>query len=466
MTIEDLIRQARERLSAALTERQAHADRVTELRARIDTDTPPTETEIRAAVDARAAADARIDEIRSRVDELVADQAREAEVAKLQREFHPTGPGRPVDKRHDDGVIQREERAYHEGNDPRGEQFLRDAWASQRRGARIERMDRHLSEVRVDQGQYLERANGTANWSGLAVPQYLTDLFAPVARTGRPLADVCRRHDLPPVGMTVNIGRGTTGTSTAVQASQGDPVSETNYDDTILTVNVQTIAGQQTSSIQAIRRASGSLDITMEDLVRSWHSTLDSTLINQATTGLTNVAAAVTYTDSSPTVAELWPKLLGAEANIEAGLMDMGSGELVAVMHSRRWKWMQSQVGTSYPLVASPGIPVGAAGVDLGGKYGSGVRGTLPSGAAVIVDNNVATNLGGGTEDEIYFVDPTECHLWEDPNQPLFIECYENAAAGNLQALFVCYGFAAYTFGRYTAATSKISGTGLAAPTF
>ena len=62
---------------------------------------------------------------------------------------------------------------------------------------------------------------------------------------------------LPSQGMTVNISRITTATSVALQASENTAVSNTDIDDTILTENVQTAAGQQTLSRQALDRGTG-----------------------------------------------------------------------------------------------------------------------------------------------------------------------------------------------------------------
>jgi hypothetical protein len=98
--------------------------------------------------------------------------------------------------------------------------------------------------------------------------------------------------------------------------------------------------------------------------------------------------------------------------------------------------------------------------------YGSGPRGVLPCGLEVIVDNNIATNLGAGTnEDEIYVVPASECHLWEDPNAPLFIRA-EQPAAASLGVLLVAYSYFAYTFGRYANGMQKVGGTGLITPSF
>jgi hypothetical protein len=146
-------------------------------------------------------------------------------------------------------------------------------------------------------------------------------------------------------------------------------------------------------------------------------------------------------------------------------MLDLGVETQYVVMHSRRWNWLQSQVGTSWPFIAQPGIPTQAGGVNNGNGYGAGVRGILPNGTKVIVDNNIGTALGAGTEDEIYYVNSAELHLWEDPSAPLFIRA-EQPAAASLGVLFVIYGYAAYSFRRYTNGHQKIAGTGLIAPTF
>jgi hypothetical protein len=73
--------------------------------------------------------------------------------------------------------------------------------------------------------------------------------------------------------------------------------------------------------------------------------------------------------------------------------------------------------------------------------------------------------LGAGTEDEIYVVPEDECHLWEDPQAPVFIRA-EQPAAASLGVLLVLYGYFAYSFRRYANSHQKISGTGLIAPTF
>lgn len=458
MTLSQLIAQIRGQMKAKLDERNAKATELAELRS-AETPDEAKIAEVRAAKDDL---DKEIDALQARVAELEAEQAADDAADRLAREVHP-GAARPSY----DEVTRtgQEPRTFTRENDPKGAQFERDVAASFLGDfdAR-ERLSRHMAEERVERGDQLVRAAGTGAFAGLTVPQYLTDLYAPAAAARRPFADAIRHHDLPSQGMTVNLSRITTATSAALQATENTAVSETNIDDTLLSIAVQTAAGQQTLSRQAIERGTGVEAIVLDDLFRRYATVLDSTLINQATTGLTNVATSVAYTDATPTAAELYPKILQGLSGVEAALLDQSSGESLAVMHSRRWYWMQSQVGSSWPFIGQPGLTNYQGGVNAASKYGSGVRGTLPNSTPVVVDNNIGTTLGAGTEDEIYIVDPNECHLWEDPSAPMFIRA-EQTAAASLGVLLVVYGYFAYTFTRQAHA-QKIAGTGLIAPTF
>ena len=396
-------------------------------------------------------------------------------VGGRDREVHPaaggtTATGTGTEQRAGDTTVRvgQEPRTFRADNDPKGIRFLQEVAATAITGRWSDDLARHMSEERVERGAQIEavtsRAAGTGAFAGLVVPQYLVDMVAPHAKGGRPFADACRHHDLPESGMTVNISRITTGTSTDVQ-TEGAGVSETDIDDTLLTIPVQTNAGQQTLSRQAVERGQGVDDTTIDDLFRTYSTKLDSLLLNQASTGLTNAATAISYTDATPTAAELYPKLLAGPAAVEAALLDQDQGDTIAVMHSRRWYWLQSQLTSTWPMFGQPSAAAQQAGVNYGERYGSGFRGILPSGVPAIVDNNIATNLGAGTnEDEIYFGAQSELHLWENPSAPMLIRA-EQTKAASLQVLLVVYGYFAYTYGRRPHA-QKVNGTGLITPVF
>lgn len=468
----------RAQIAERLTARRAITDRIAAIRTAVEagTATDVTDEQVRSVIAEREAVDAEIDRLEGREAELTAEIEREAAIDRLQARVVPAAPSVRADRGPAYDRVARvgqEARTYRRDLDPTGRQFLRDVGLVHLHGGiaadASERVARHMAEERVERSEYLTgsrgdqaRAAGTGAFAGLTVPQYLTDMYAPAARAMRPFADACNGHPLPPDGMSLNLSRITTGTTTALQASENAAVSETNIDDTLLTISVQTNAGQQTLSRQAIERGTGTEDVTVQDLYRAYATTLDSTLINQATTGLQAVATAVTYTDASPTVPEAVAQVIAGLAGVEAGMLNMATGENIAVMHSRRWYWLNNGLSSSFPLMAQPGL-LQTLGQNNGIAYGPGVRGYLPNGTPVIVDNNVPTNVGTN-QDEIYVGDRSEFHLWEDPNAPVFIRA-EQPAAANLGVLFVLYGYFAYTFSRFTHA-QKVTGTGLITPAF
>lgn len=473
MTLQEMLRRANERLNSLIATRQSHTDRLTAMRGALDTDPTITVESITQVTDARRAVDVDIDAVRAEVTEIEAEIAREAEIAELSARSTRTAPPAPVQER--TVRVGAEERTYRPDTDARGVGFALDVVNAFRGDLQAsERLQRHMREEQVERGvdsfersaagSQSSRAVGTGAFTGIAVPTYLVDLFAALPRADRPLADAMTRHDLPETGLTAYIGKLTTGTSAAEQTSENSAVSETNADDTLLTVSILTSAGSQTVSRQASDRGVGVEDTIINDLISAQRANLDSLIINRASTGLTNVATSIAYTDATPTAAELYPKLLAGPAAVEAAMLNSHPGDTIAVMHSRRWYWLQSQLTSTWPLFGQMGLASDQGGVANAARYGAGFRGILPSGVAVVVDNNISTALGAGTEDEIYFVSQAESHLWEDPSAPLLIRA-EQTNAKNLGIDLVVYGYFASLFTRVSH-SQKIAGTGLIAPTF
>jgi len=362
-------------------------------------------------------------------------------------------------------VVTREARTYSPEADA---SFVKDALAASTRNdfAANERLARHMREESIER-----RDVGTAQFDGLTIPQYLVDLAAPLARAGRPTADFATsKHTLPAAGMTLNISRMTTGTSTAVQVTQNDAVSETDADDTLLTINVRTIAGQQDISKQAIERGTGIDSFIVADLIRSWHTTLNSQILNGAGTagtikGIRNSGGnAITFTATTPTVALLYPKLADAIAQCQANTF---TSPTHFIMHPRRLAFLMAGVdGSNRPLVVPQANgAMNAVGVGTGNsQYGN--SGYQMLGLPIITDASVGTTYGAATnQDEIYCVAAPEMHLWEQPGSP-FALSFDATGAGNLTVKSVVYGYAAFSAERYALAASIISGTGLVAPTF
>ena len=350
-----------------------------------------------------------------------------------------------------------------------GNSFIADAFNAQYKGdfSAQERLARHTREEEVER-----RDVGTGNFSGLVIPQYLVDLAAPFARAGRPTADFAtNKHVLPAAGMTLNISRMTTGTSTAVQATENSAVSNTDSNDTLLTIDVRTIAGQQDLSKQVIERGSGVDAFVVQDLIRSWHTTLDSQILNgtgaagqmlglRQTAGINDVA----FNEAAPTVALLYPKLADAYQEIQTSVF---MNPTHWIMHPRRLAFLLAGVdGSDRPLVL-PALngPFNAIATGQGAaSYGN--SGYSMMGLPIIADANIVTNGGASaTEDEIFCVSAAELHLWEQSGSP-FALTFDATGAGSLTVKSVVYGYSAFSAGRYPAAVSRISGTGLVAPTF
>jgi len=362
-------------------------------------------------------------------------------------------------------TVTRESRTYSERSDS---SFFKDAYNAQFKSdfTAQDRLARHMREEEIER-----RDVGTPQFDGLVIPQYLVDLAAPLARAGRPFADFAtNKMTLPPSGMTLNISRMTTGSSTAVQVTQNDAVSETDVDDTLLTVNVRTIAGQQDISRQAIERGTGIDVFVAADLIKSWHTTLDSQILNGAGTAGTikglraSGGNAITFTSTAPTVGLLYPKLADAIQQIQTNSF---TNPTHFIMHPRRLAFLLAAVdSTNRPLVVpAANGPMNASGVGAGSSaYGN--SGYQMMGLPIITDANVGTTYGTTTnQDEIYVVNAGESHLWEQPGSPFTLR-YDATGAGSLTIKTVVYGYAAYTAERYPLAASIISGTGLSAPSF
>jgi len=433
--------------------------------------TAAEDTRFQALIDERDAAVAELAELDGMLAEIAAARGDERQIIAGQATASATRATTPGAHNRATATVQvtRNARTYHRGEDPHGRRFLLDVARSflGNDPAASARLADHMREERVERADYLERAAGdstTTNWAGLVVPQYLTDLVAAQISPLRPFADVCTvKHDLPPAGLTVNFSKVTTGTSVDIQSAELAAVSATSIDDTLGTASVQTFAGQQTLSRQAIDRGTGIEDTTIIDLGRKLAADLDFNLLNQASTGLTNIAQTVTYTDAAPTASALWPFLFQAQSKLEQALEGVAYPTHF-VMHSRRWNWLTAALATSFPLIGGQGVQAQQSGIAMTNEYGPQVRGRLPNGMLIVVDNNIATNLGAGTnQDEIYCVAAGESvHLAEDPQAPVFIRA-EQPKAAQLGVLLVIYEYAAY-FSRYANPASKISGTGLVAP--
>ena len=411
--------------------------------------------------------------IQSKLAQAQKVQAEESDFQKRMNDAtKPEGlPSRSDNQRTTRASVGNEPHTYTPQNDPTGSQFLSDVVRQFVTGdvRASDRLRRHMNEETVDRanaGMQLRASDvGTSAFSGLVVPQYLVDMVAPHVANLRPFADLCNKHPLPAQGMSLDISRITTASAVALQTAELAAGGSTAMDDTLLTINVKTALGEQTVSRQAIERGTGISDVVLQDLFRQYNTVLDNTLLNAASVGLAAVAHD-NATATAATLAALYPAILGAASQSETATLGMAHPDF-ALMHPRRWYWLQSLLTTQWPAFTQPGVQADslALGANNAAPYNTGIAGVLPSGLKVVTDANIVTNNGVGTnEDEIFVVPSMECHLWEDAGSPAYIRA-EQPRANNLGVLLVVYGYFASTFERYANATQMISGAGLAAVT-
>jgi HK97 family phage major capsid protein len=337
--------------------------------------------------------------------------------------------------------------------------FIRDAYAAQFNNDYMasERLARHMQEEKVER-----RDVTSTNFAGLVVPQFLTDLAAPFARAGRVTADLARKHQLPNEGLTISISKVTTGSAVAAQ-TEGATVQETNMDDTKLDLTVKTFAGQQNVSRQALERGTNIDSLVMADLVSSYHTVLNTAVVAEL---LASAGQTVTYTDASPTVAELYPKIVDAIQKVQTTFF---AGPNVIIMHPRRLGMILAAVdGQSRPLA----VPTPTSSGQPAFAYGSGAvqygnSGYSILGLPVYTDATVSIVQGTGTDqDTIYIGNSQELHLWEQGSgEPMMLR-FEQPKAAELDVTMIVYGYSAFTANRYANAWAQINGTGLITPTF
>jgi hypothetical protein len=228
-----------------------------------------------------------------------------------------------------------------------------------------------------------------------------------------------------------------------------------------------TVAGQQNVSRQAIERGTNIDTLVMADLVAAYHTNLDSLNVTTSATSLTNtITQVVTYTDASPTVHELYPKIVDCIQRIQTTFF---AGPNFILMHPRRLAFILAAVDDQKRPLAVPvpnfnGQPAFAAG---NGAPVYGNSGYTILGLPVITDANVTTTNGVGTDEDVIIVGNTqESHLFEQGGGDPMMLRFEQPKAAELDITMIVYGYSAYTANRYPNAFALVGGTGLVTPTF
>lgn len=317
------------------------------------------------------------------------------------------------------------------------------------------------AEMGRDRGA-LERAgfSQTAGAGGeFVAPTYLLEKFAPALRGGRPFLNMLGTEDMPPapIGQSLNFPKFTGGASTAVQ-TDGGAVSNTDPTTSLVTAQIQTTAGRTVYAWQTVDLNPYTEEILLKDLVFDLVTRMDAASISGAVTnakGILNTASinSVTYTDATPTLAELWPFALQAASAIAK---NGGVTAELAVTHPSAWYSFASTVDAAHPALVIPGL-----GNDLSeaadAQSGNGVVGNI-AGIPLLVDANMPVNLGAGTnESRIALLNRQGYDVYE--SSP-YMKVADQASATVGQGQLVAYSYMAQA-SRNPKLISSVVGSGL-----
>lgn len=343
--------------------------------------------------------------------------------------------------------------------------FFADEYAAGKGSTEAQRrLERHRDQMRVE---YRDLTTSATAGGEFVPPKWLMDEWVSVPRASRPLANLVRNFPLPPNANSINLPVLTSGGATAIQASENAAVQETDPVTTSTSASVVTIAGMVDLSRQLFERSEPGMDeIIFADLSRDYATKLDvQTLSGSGASGqargIGNVTGriAVTYTDASPTVGELYSKIADAIQQIHTNLFRSPD---VILMHPRRWGWMLAALDTTNRPLFSATAPMNAMG-KFERVAAENIVGQM-LGLTVVLDASITTTAGASTnEDYIFVLSSQDLYLFESPPAQ---RVFEDIGSGTLTVRLQVYGYAAFLATRYAKAIAQISGTGLVAPTF
>jgi HK97 family phage major capsid protein len=362
--------------------------------------------------------------------------------------------------------VNSEARTYEQGN---GRSYFADLATStinQDVDAR-QRLERHAAEVRMDP-EYRDLIRTDGNGGYFVPPLWLSD-YVELARAGRPTANLVTNLPLPPGTDSINVPKISTGTATAIQVGDGSAPQETDLADTSVACGVKTIAGQQDMSIQLFEQSPFNFDqIVMADLAADYATKVDVQVLsgsnaNGQVKGIYGASGVntVTWTDTTPTVSELYSKLADGIQKIHTNRFQPPT---VIVMHPRRWAWMLAAVDSQgRPLVVPNGQGPTNAIAAFGTVGSEQVVGSL-QGLPVVTDPSIPITDGTGTnEDSIIVMRAQDCILYESS---LRTRVLPEVLSGTMQVRVQVYGYLAFTAERQPKSLTILSGSGFATPSF
>ena len=413
---------------------------------------------------------AEVREADSRILELEATEEAEERSAEVRKAAGEVGNQRP-----EGGANVTDAPVYVKGG-LNGRSYFQDL-AKRTLSGDAEATDRlvRASKQAQDEQRAIGNTNGTGGSGGeFAPPTWLVNEWIGLLRPGRVTADLLRSAPVPPGTASISIPKITGGTSVAVQTTQNSTVSATDITTSYVSTGFTTILGKEVVSQQLLDQSAVAFDeIISQDLAAAYSAFFGAQVYLGAGTGANNnsvlngiasatvLAANQATLAASPTAATFYSKANGMLASFVTNRFAQPTHWL---MHPRRWYWLMSLTDSQgRPLVVPNDVAFNPIATNDSVANVQGSAGRF-LGLPVVLDPNIPTNLGAGTnQDEIFLIKADDLWLFEStPRAEAFTAPY----AESLGILFRLYNYAGLILYRYGSSIATMNGAGLVAPSF
>jgi HK97 family phage prohead protease len=270
-----------------------------------------------------------------------------------------------------------------------------------------------------DARQYLRAAANTTDNAGLVPTRQLTEVINPLANADRPFIDAISRGVLPDAGMTFEIPKISQVPTVAVTAEEAAP-SNTDLEDSYLSVSIQKFAGQQTFSTEILDRSSPAF---YAELVKNMEFAYAKATDARVATVV--AGAATDGGNRTMSAANLLDFVADAAVSVYANTLGFAQNIVVS---ADQWGAIMGLVDSTNRAIYTAINPVNAGG----NASPTSLRGNI-NGLNLYVDRNLS-GTGDGT---IIVVNPESYTWYESPTFKLEANVI---ASGQISVAFYGYG--------------------------
>jgi HK97 family phage major capsid protein len=309
-------------------------------------------------------------------------------------------------------------------------------------------------------------ANVADHGDDAVVPLFLQDKFEKARLQGAVTSGLTNQQPIPPTGDTITIPFQTGNASVAAltQAQSPNALSTTDPELDAATASVVEVGGTVDLLNFVVER--GSLGAGLDVVIANHLSELlaDDEDQRVITAAIADAGVSVTYTTSTPTLADIYVKLADAIQQIHIDNKRPPSG---IVVHPRRFAaWASELDSENRPLMVPMSVAMNPLAMTSGdgAPVAYGFTGYSIHGVPIYTDVNIPTTGGAGTnQDTVLVCDWKQQYTWLGP---VLVDRDSSLLFKNSGITIRARRYFATMCAHRADAFGKITGTGLVAPTF